>query len=47
MELFLALFIMAMMAILIAVLWWDKQTLHKKYNQAVKEYAKEVAKWKQ
>ena len=47
MEIFLALFIIAMMAILISVLWWDNQTLRKKYNQAIKEYTEEVAKWRQ
>lgn len=47
MEIFLAIFMMTMVGTLIAVLWWENKNLRKKYNEILKEYAEEVARWRQ
>jgi len=43
----LAFLIIVLMGILIGVLWWELQELREKYRKAVREYAEEVAKWRQ
>jgi len=43
----LAFLIIVLLGILIGVLWWELQELREKYRKAVREYAEEVAKWRQ
>jgi len=44
---FLTIFIITMVGTLIGVLWWENKNLRKKYNEILKEYAEEVARWRQ
>ena len=43
----LAFLIIVLMGVLVGVLWWELQELREKYRKAGREYAEEVAKWRQ